>query len=35
MSAVQWVFVGVGLALEGVIVWAWLLGAPSQDGGRR
>ena len=25
VSAVQWVFLGVGLALEAVIAWAWLV----------
>jgi hypothetical protein len=31
MSPVQWVFIGVGLVLEGVIVWAWLISAPGED----
>jgi hypothetical protein len=32
MSAVQLVFIGIGLALEAVLVWAWFHSPPLSGG---
>lgn len=31
MSAIQWGFLGVGIALEGIIAWAWLVSPPRRS----
>jgi hypothetical protein len=33
LSPVQWCFAGVGVALEAVIVWAWIASPPSAGNG--
>jgi hypothetical protein len=35
VSAIQWVFVGAGLALECLVIWAWLNSPPFREAGRR